>query len=82
MRRYIILCCAVYARATCNASNVLPDEGIGDAGTCPCSLLQANFHLHLEMRARRWKLSGGNKLRIGFYEVSVVHGFAFTKTRI
>ena len=28
MRGYIILCCAVCARATCNASNVLPDEGI------------------------------------------------------
>jgi len=31
MRRYlpyIILYCAVYARATCNASTVSPDEGI------------------------------------------------------
>jgi hypothetical protein len=28
MRGYIILCCAVCAGPTCDASNVLPDEGI------------------------------------------------------
>jgi hypothetical protein len=28
MRGYIILCCAVCAGPTCDASNVSPDEGI------------------------------------------------------
>jgi hypothetical protein len=58
MRRYIILYCAVCARATCNASNVLPDEGIAEAlaQTCLHDNWTGNFLRAAEKdsKSRNW----------------------------